>query len=218
MTLLGASAVLVVAALGFSVAGRSSRRRLTTGARAALAGPGVAASGPSSPDSKPVAAGRDVAGSIRAATAIVAMEPALVATDDAGAARLVSSWSADSAAAALVEMVDRQRASFAHAPGGPYSFQVAPLAAKASPAGPDAVNVQLWCAEVVFAKAKPSYASFVTESLHLLWQGGRWRLTDSTDTAGPVVPLGPTVTAGSIEETMSRLAGFGPVGLLENGR
>jgi hypothetical protein len=116
----------------------------------------------------------------------------------------------------LLDQIRRDRASFAQAQGGPYSFEVAPLAAKASSASSDDVTVQLWCAEVVFAKAKPFYGSYVTESLHLVWEGGTWRLLTTVDTAGPAVPLAPGRAPTSIEEATSRLAGFGPVGLLEN--
>jgi hypothetical protein len=207
------TAVLVLAALALSFAGRSRTAgpaRRSTVPR--VGGP----SGPSLSVATPAATGHDEPGAIATARSIVSMEPALVAGDDASAVQLVSSWSASSATSGLVDQVRRDRAGFAQAPGGPYSFEVAPLAAKANSAGADDVTVQLWCAEVVFAKAKPSYGSYVTETLHLVWQGGTWRLVTTVDTPGPAVPIAPGKAPTSIEEATSKLAGFGPVGLLES--
>jgi hypothetical protein len=164
-----------------------------------------------------VATGHDQAGAVAAARAIVAMEPALVAVDDAGAAQLVASWAAASATSTLTDQLRQYRASFAQAPGGPYSFEVAPLAAKVNAASADDMTVQLWCAEVVFAKGKPSYGSYVTETLHLMWEGGSWRLVTTVDTPGATVPLAPGKVSTSIEETTSKLAGFAPAGLAGQG-
>jgi hypothetical protein len=210
--------VLVVAAVALNITGRSGagRRTRSKASPTSVAGPKGSAADPSSPV-RPAAAGHDEPGAISAARSIVAMEPALVAGDDAGAARLVATWAASSAAAGLMDLVRRERTSFAQAPGGPYSFDVAPLAAKASSTSSDDVTVQLWCAEVVFAKGKPSYGSYVTESLHLIWEGGAWRLVTTVDQAGPAVPLAPGNTPTSAEDATSRLVGFGPVGLLESG-
>jgi hypothetical protein len=211
--------VLVIAAVALNITGGSGagRGNRSTASPTSVDGPKGSAAVPSSPVGKPAAAGHDEPGAISAARSIVAMEPALVAGDDAGAARLVATWAARSAAAGLMDLVRRQRTSFAQAPGGPYSFDVAPLAAKASSTSSDAVTVQLWCAEVVFAKGKPSYGSYVTESLHLIWEGGAWRLVTTVDQPGPAVPLAPGNTPTSAEDATSRLVGFGPVGLLESG-
>ena len=75
----------------------------------------------------------------------------------------------------------------------------------------------MWCAEVVFAKGKPSYGSYVTQTLHLMWEGGSWRLVTSVDTPGPAVPLAPGKVPTSIEDTTSKLAGFAPAGLAGQG-
>ena len=162
-------------------------------------------------------AAHDQAGAVAEAQWIVSMEPALVTTDDSAAAQLVSSWAATSAAASLNELVRQKRAGFVDAPGGPYSFDVAPLAVKAAAASADDVTVELWCAEVVWAKGKPAYGLYVTETLRMVWEGDMWRLMSSVDDAGPAVPLAPGKAPASIEDAASRLAGFGPVGLAENG-
>jgi hypothetical protein len=172
---------------------------------------------PSPSVGKPAAARHDSAGAVAAAVSIVAMEPALVAGDDTAATELVASWAADSASGQLMDLVRQERSTFNQAPGGPYSFDVAPLAAKAVSSGADDVTVQLWCSEVVFAKGSPRYSAYVTEALHLVWQNGGWRLASTSDTAGPVVPLAPGKAATTIEDAAGRLAGFAPVGLLEKG-
>jgi hypothetical protein len=213
MALIVAAGGLVLAALAFTITGRSN----SAGPAGRSQGSRVAArSGPSALVVDPPLTGHDEPGAIAAARAIVAMEPALVAGDDARAMQLVSSWSATAATAGLVDQVRHDRAGFVQAPGGPYRFEVAPLAAKASPAGADDITVQLWCAEVVFANAKPSYGSYVTQTLHLVWEGGAWRLVTTVDTPGPSVPIVPGKAPTSIEEATSKLAGFGPVGPLES--
>jgi hypothetical protein len=217
VVLIVVTVVLVVAAVVLNITGGSGAGR---GIRSKASPPSVDGPKGSAADPSPVgkpAAGHDEPGAISAARSIVAVEPALVAGDDAGAARLVATWAASSAAASLMDLVRRERTSFAEAPGGPYGFDVAPLAAKASSRSSDDVTVQLWCAEVVFAKGKPSYGSYVTESLRLIWEGGAWRLVTTVDQAGPAVPLAPGNTPTSAEDATSRLVGFGPVGLLENG-
>jgi hypothetical protein len=50
-----------------------------------------------------------------------------------------------------------------------------------------------------------------------VWQNDRWRLVSTSDSAGPAVPLAPGKTPASIEDAAGRLAGFGPVGLVEKG-
>jgi hypothetical protein len=213
MVLVAVTVVLVVAAGVLRVTGGPAGGGVQI-PPVAVARQSRPASVPSSPaGGPPTTVGHDVAGAVSAARSIVAMEPALVGGDDAEAARLVAGWSARPAAAGLMDVVRRQRVSFAQAPGGPYSFEVAPLAARATSTGPDEVSVQLWCAEVVFAKGRPSYGSYVTESLGLVWQGAGWRLLTTSDEAGPAVPLAPGKAPTSIEEAASRLAGFGPVGL-----
>jgi hypothetical protein len=217
VVLIAVVVVLVVAEVMFSIRGRSPATPSPAGAVASVAAPKGSAPKPPSPEGRLAAAAHDQAGAIAEAQWIVSMEPALVASDDATAAQLVSSWAATSATASLTELVRQKRAGFVGAVGGPYSFDVAALAVKNAAADADDVTVELWCAEVVWAKGKPAYGLYVTQTLRMVWEGDMWRLASSVDDPGPAVPLAPGNAPTAIEDAASRLAGFGPVGLAENG-
>ena len=81
------------------------------------------------------------------------------------------------------------RAAFDQAAGGPYRFEVAILAQRATQHGVGQVGVDAWCSEVIFARGQPSYATYVTEHLGLVWQSSAWRLESMSDTPGPSVAL-----------------------------
>jgi hypothetical protein len=207
--------VAVASAAALSLGGRRSGGSRAAGGLLA-GGAGEATASSRSAVTTVGSSGHDVAGALRAATSMVAMEPALVAADDATAAQLVAGWAASTSTASLMALFRRERTGFLDAPGGPYSFEVAPVAAKASPAGPDQVTVQLWCAEVVLAKGQPSYATYVTQSLQLVWEAGSWRLMSAADSPGPDVGLAPGRGPTPPGEASNRLAGFAAVGPLES--
>jgi hypothetical protein len=219
LAVLGALA-LVVVAVGLLGQGGGGRRATVDPVVAGGAGdaaavsasvdPGAGALNPGTP-----AAAATVAGAVAAVERIVAVEPGLVRADPAADA-VVAGWTSPGARAAIEADVDAARAALAAVPGGPYSFDAAVLAAKASLTGTDRggeAEVAVWCSEVVFAKGVPVYSAFVTEHFVLVYLGGRWLITAAADTPGPSVPLQGSATPAA--EAQSALAGFVPVGMID---
>ncbi len=226
--LLAALAVLAIVVVGVDLFGRGGGRQ-PTGGPVSAGGVGHAAGVPMAanrgagslpPVTVTQSAGRTMAGAVATVERIVAVEPGLAGADPA-AAVAVAGWTSPGARAAIEADVDAARAALAAAPGGPYSFDAAVLAAKASPTGTrrgggGGAVVAVWCSEVVFAKGIPVYSTFVTEHFGLAYMGRRWLITAATDTPGPSVPLGGSATPAA--ESQSALAGFLPVGMIEGGR
>lgn len=179
-------------------------------------GPGGAAAtaaipAPSRPGSTAGGASRELsstAGALAKANQIIASEPGLVEGDPTAASAVVASWVTPAARAAVAARFAQARTAFEAAAGGPYSFDVAVLAERTTPGGPGSVGVDAWCAEAVFARGIPSYATYVTEHLGLVWQAGVWLVASMTDTPGPALSTAGPATPPA--EAAGALAGFSP--------
>lgn len=212
---LGAAALVVAVAAGvFSViGGRSSPSTRSTSVTSPA--PHVPLPQALSPQpvgsprkTGPLAADETPAGAVALAAEIVSDEPLLVEADVAAATALVDSWAAPSDRGLLEQAFLAARAGFAHAKGGPFSFDVALLADRIVTATAGRVVLDAWCAEVVFDRGEPTAGVYVTERMGLVWTAGGWRLSSMTDTPGPSVGLSGTPTPAA--EATAALAGFGP--------
>ncbi len=147
----------------------------------------------------------------------MAAEPELVVASDERATEMVGAWAAPGTAGALLAGFRAERDAFVGAAGGPYSLWVAPLAARAGPGAGGAVEVRVWCAEVVLAQGRPSYALFMTQDL-VMAHGQGWRLVSTGSTDGPSVgPLAGSVPTPAAEAAAA-LAGFAPLGTADGPR
>lgn len=196
------TAVLTVAAVVLAATGHHRG----AGAAAAAAIPAPPTPGSTSQGASPEPFG--TAGALAKADQIIASEPALVEGDPTGVSAVVASWVTPAARAAIAARFAQARTAFEAAPGGPYSFDVAVLAERTTPGGPGGVGVDAWCAEAVFARGIPSYATYVTEHLGLVWGDGVWLVSSMTDTPGPALATAGPVTAPA--EAAGALAGFVP--------
>jgi hypothetical protein len=148
---------------------------------------------------------------VAAAAWIVENEPLLVSVDQSQAVRMVDSWASATARQSLEARFVAVRTAFDQTAGGPYRFEVAVLAQRATEHGVGQVAVDAWCSEVIFARGEPSYATYVTERLGLVWQSSAWRLASMSDTPGPSVALASDAPATPAAEAAASLAGFSPL-------
>lgn len=163
----------------------------------------------------PAASGGRV-GPVAVVLGVVAEEPALAGESTATADREVAAWSAPQALAGLERELARESEALASARGGPYRFDVAVLAVRATTAGLSA-TVDAWCAEVVISPNGPLYGSYLTETFTLRLVSGRWMVASTSDTAGPEVGLPVSIQPTPTAEAAAALAGFAPAGAADAG-
>jgi hypothetical protein len=192
-----ATGVLTVAALILAATGH--HRGAGPAATAAIPAPPRPGSTTRGASAEP----SSTAGASAKADQIIASEPALVEGDPTSASAVVASWVTPAARAGIAARFAQARTAFEGAAGGPYSFDVAVLAERTTPGRPGSVNV-----EAVFARGIPSYATYVTEHVGLVWDDGVWLVLSMTDTPGPALATAGQATPPA--EAAAALAGFSP--------
>jgi hypothetical protein len=92
-------------------------------------------------------------------------------------------------------------------PRGSLRYRVAPLAVRATEAGPGAMDVDVWYVGVVAGSDLAPYEEWGTESYRLVWEGDDWRVAALSDTPGPRPDPGYQ-SPSSPPELEARLDGF----------
>jgi hypothetical protein len=204
---------VVVAAIVMAAHPGGSRSRSGAAAEVVPVSPRPSAATPVA--AAPAASGGRV-GPVAVVLGVVAEEPALAGESTATADRKVAAWAAPQAQAGLERELASESEALASAKGGPYSFEVAVLAVRATTSGPSAM-VDAWCAEVVIGPNGPLYGSYLTETFTLQLVSGRWMVASTSDTAGPEVGLPASIQPTPAAEAAAALAGFAPAGSTDAG-
>lgn len=163
----------------------------------------------------PAASGGRV-GPVAVVLSVVAEEPALAGESTATADQEVAAWAALQAQAGLERELASESEALASARGGPYRFDVAVLAVRATTSGPSA-KVEAWCAEVVIGPNGPLFGSYLTETFTMQLVSGRWMVASTSDTAGPEVGLPASIQPTPMAEAAAALDGFTPAGAADAG-
>lgn len=221
MIIIGVATVVIVVASMFRADPHSPESN-ASGPTAVLAtteagarGDQASTAGSAATDESPLLASED--GAVEAAMELaVAPQASLYLTDDeleAAIRRVAAPSSADVLIEDITDEVGLARDALARSPGRIW-WVVSPLAWRVDSFVGDRAQVSVWTVSVLSAAdvAMPQ-ADWVTTSLDLEWDGTRWRLVATRDTAGPTPQLGGRDDAWQPEPFDDVLAGFTRVGV-----
>jgi len=133
------------------------------------------------------------------------LEPA----DAEAAVRAVAAdASADTLTADALDSLEAARTPLAEGSGATW-WIVEPLAVKVEAFSTDRAGVSVWLVRVISRQGVVvPQASWVTETVELVWEDGDWRLWSDTSTPGPTPVLDGSDLPSSAAELDGELAGF----------
>lgn len=167
------------------------------------------ASGPTtSVDGVPMGYSHDQHGARAAALTFVEMAESVIEMEEPAAEaaqrEMASTSAADALVADLKSKLTKVRAGW---PAGSLTYRVAPLAVRVIGQGPDSVKADVWYVGVLAGRNVVTSEQWSTESFHLVWERGDWRVDSDTLVAGPRPDPGRQKSA-SAAELDTRLIGF----------
>ena len=215
-------AVLVAAVVGAAACSqppRSQQSRPAGGLPRPPEGAGVAGDGTPHPDADhagpttvvdgaPMGYRHGSAGARAAGLAFTRLNEDLVGMEVPEALAARRAMGSEVTADALVEQLRAELAELRRRwPAGSMTYRVVPLAARVKQSGPDAARVDVWYVGVVSGRGLQTYEEWTTDTYHLVWERGDWRVAALSDASGPRPAPGgqPTSSSAEIE---ARLAGF----------
>lgn len=159
-------------------------------------------------DGVPMGYSHDQHGARAAALTFVEMAESVIGMDEfaaeAAQRTMASTSAADALVADLKSKLARVRAGW---PAGSLTYRVAPLAVRIVDQGPDSVKADVWYVGVVAGRNVVTSEQWSTESFHLVWERGDWRVDADTLVPGPRPDPGRQKSA-SAAELDARLVGF----------
>ena len=163
-------------------------------------------------DGVPMGYRRDAAGARAAGLAFTRLNEELVGMEEARALAARRAMASHLTADALVEELRADLARLRRGwPQGTLTYRVVPLGVRVKETGPDAMRVDVWYLGVVAGRGLETYEEWTTDTYHLVWERGDWRVAALSDSPGPRPAPGrqPTSSSAEIE---ARLTGFEEVG------